>query len=242
MNASIRDMADVNRKYAQLLGFFLTLFCLVFFASIVHARDVTFSWTANTGEVDGYRLYYKAGVIGGSPYDGTVAIEGDSPVETGKVTIFTLHGLSDSETYHFVLTAYSGSEESDYSTEITVEPLPLTAPSDIAADFSWIPNEETDLAGYKIHYGTASGDYTETIDVGKPEPVDGRIQAQVSGLIEGTTYYFVATAYDSAGVESDYSEEVVWTATLGGKPSTPWTATLGGKPSTPRIISAIKIN
>jgi len=230
MNASIRDMKDADRKHTQLLGFFLTLFSLVFFSSIAQGRDVTFSWTANTGGVDGYKLYYKTGVTGGSPYDGTGAIEGNSPVETGNVTIFTLRGLSDSETYHFVLTAFSGDEESDYSTEITVEPLPLAPPQDITAAFSWLPNEETDLAGYKMHYGTTSGNYTETVDVGKPQTVDGRVQAQVDGLIEGTTYYFAATAYDTAGVESEFSEEVVWTATG------------SGKPPKPRIISAIRIN
>ncbi|HEB69077.1 MAG TPA: hypothetical protein ENI88_05585, partial [Desulfobulbus sp.] len=71
-------MKDVNNGYTKIAGFFLTLFSLVLFASVVQARDVTFTWTANTDTVDGYRLYYKTGTIGGAPYDGTGATEGNS--------------------------------------------------------------------------------------------------------------------------------------------------------------------
>ena len=75
-------------------------------------------------------------------------------------------------------------------------------------NFSWLPNSEADLAGYKIHYGTASGGpYTSQVDVGKPAPVDGRIHGSVSDLNPGVTYYFTATAYNTSGLESEYSTE-----------------------------------
>ena len=79
-----------------------------------------------------------------------------------------------------------------------------------AADavFSWLPNSETDLAGYKIHCGIAPKAYTITADVGKPALVDGRVVGGVSGLAESTTYYCAATAYDVAGNMSGYSNEV----------------------------------
>ena len=60
----------------------------------------------------------------------------------------------------------------------------------------------TDLAGYKIYYGTSSGNYTQTIDAGNV------ITYQVAGLTNGGTYYFSVTAYDAAGNESGYSTEV----------------------------------
>lgn len=60
----------------------------------------------------------------------------------------------------------------------------------------------TDLAGYKLHYGTAPGSYSRSITVGNVTAYT------VTGLANGTTYYFAATAYNAAGVESAYSNEI----------------------------------
>jgi len=60
-----------------------------------------------------------------------------------------------------------------------------------------------DLAGYKIYYGTSSGSYTEMIEITNPQKTDYTLENLAPG-----TYYFVATAYDTAGYESDYSNEV----------------------------------
>lgn len=87
--------------------------------------------------------------------------------------------------------------------------------------FSWLPNPEPTVSGYKIHYGTTSNSYDSFVDVGNPAPINGRIQGTVTGLIDGTTYYFAVTAYDSVNnLESDYSTELSWTATSqpGGSP------------------------
>lgn len=80
------------------------------------------------------------------------------------------------------------------------------------ATFSWLPNSETDLAGYKIHYGPASKQYTEEVDVGLPDPIDGRVKYKISEVPENKTY-FSATAYDTEGHESDYSDEAVYDPT-----------------------------
>ncbi|MGQ9570185.1 MAG: InlB B-repeat-containing protein [Thermodesulfovibrionales bacterium] len=60
----------------------------------------------------------------------------------------------------------------------------------------------TDLAGYKIYYGTSSGNYSEHIDVGNVK------NYTIDNLVEGLTYYFAVTAYDTSGNESDFSNEV----------------------------------
>lgn len=76
----------------------------------------------------------------------------------------------------------------------------------INANFSWLPNKESDLAGYKIHYGTnPNGTYEFVVDVGNPPIVEGRVKATISNLSANITYYFVATAYNQAGLESEYS-------------------------------------
>ncbi len=59
----------------------------------------------------------------------------------------------------------------------------------------------TDLAGFKVSYGTVSGQYAETVDVGR---VAG---CTVSNLGPGT-WYFSVTAYNSTGAESAPSPEV----------------------------------
>jgi hypothetical protein len=64
----------------------------------------------------------------------------------------------------------------------------------------------TDTAGYLIHIGTERGIYTQSIDAGKSTSVT------VSKLDHGTTYYFAATAYNAAHVESPFSNEVSFTA------------------------------
>jgi hypothetical protein len=75
-----------------------------------------------------------------------------------------------------------------------------------AADvrLAWNPNSEADLAGYRIHYGTASGSYTVHVDVGNVTTTT------ISGLADGVRYYFAATAYDTEALESGYSNEVNW--------------------------------
>lgn len=67
---------------------------------------------------------------------------------------------------------------------------------------SWDPNTEPDLLGYRIYYGTSSGNYTTVIDVGNVT------NYTVSGFSEGIEYFFAVTAYDTAYNESDFSLEV----------------------------------
>ena len=74
-----------------------------------------------------------------------------------------------------------------------------------AVDLAWDANTEPELAGYKIYYGTASGDYSHSIDVGNTT------QYTLTDLEDGVTYYLAATAYDVDNNETDYSEELVHT-------------------------------
>jgi len=73
---------------------------------------------------------------------------------------------------------------------------------------AWDANIETNVAGYKVYYGVGSRAYTNAINAGNVT------NQTVPGLIEGTTYYFAATAYDISSIESDYSDEVTYTVPL----------------------------
>jgi hypothetical protein len=70
------------------------------------------------------------------------------------------------------------------------------------ATLAWNANTESDLAGYRIHHGTTSGSYSVHIDVHNVTTYT------VTGLTEGQTYYLVATAYNTSGNESGYSNQV----------------------------------
>ena len=89
---------------------------------------------------------------------------------------------------------------------------PPTASSG-ALTLNWTPPTEntdgsplTNLAGYDIHYGTASGDYTQNVSVSNP----GLATYVVDNLGPGT-YYFSIAAVNSTGAESPLSSEVSMT-------------------------------
>lgn len=76
-----------------------------------------------------------------------------------------------------------------------------------AADITigWDKCPEADIAGYKIHYGTTSGNYAYSVDVGNYG------NCSISGLVEGQTYYFAASSYTVDNIESEFSKELVHT-------------------------------
>jgi hypothetical protein len=61
------------------------------------------------------------------------------------------------------------------------------------------------VTGYKIYYGTASGSYTQNIDVSKVTTYT------IDNLTSGSTYYIAATDHDAAGNESGFSNELIAT-------------------------------
>ena len=70
---------------------------------------------------------------------------------------------------------------------------------------SWAASTDTNVVGYNVYYGVESRVYTNSIDEGNVTT------ATICGLDIGTTYYFAVTAYDSFGLESDYSNEISYT-------------------------------
>ena len=92
-------------------------------------------------------------------------------------------------------------------------------------DLAWDAVSAPALAGYRLHYGQTPGTYTTYIDVGL------QTTATVTGLTPGQTYFFVVTAYDTAGNESGPSDTVSTTIS----PDTP-------APDTPMALAAGDFN
>ena len=70
---------------------------------------------------------------------------------------------------------------------------------------AWDPDTSPGLAGYKIHWGTVSKNYSWSADAAT------QTNYTVPSLSEGATYYFAATAYDATRTESGFSNEATYT-------------------------------
>ncbi len=76
------------------------------------------------------------------------------------------------------------------------------------ATFAWDRvSSHTNLSAYILKYGTTSGSYTGSVSV-----ATNVTTATVSSLSPGRTYYFVVTARNVSGLESDPSNEISHTA------------------------------
>lgn len=100
--------------------------------------------------------------------------------------------------------------------------LPVSASQSVT--LSWTPSLTTNVAGYKIYYGTASHNYTATNIVAGPAT-----NTTLSGLAAGVTYYFAATTFDSAGNESAFSTEATYTPPMPGPATLAAAAVTGGQ-------------
>jgi chitinase len=92
---------------------------------------------------------------------------------------------------------------------ILLSAVPFSAAYAASVDLEWDPNTEPVLAGYKIYWGTSSGNYPSSKDVGNTTT------CTITGLVGGQTYYFAATAYDVKGAESDYSNQISYAVPFG---------------------------
>lgn len=61
----------------------------------------------------------------------------------------------------------------------------------------------TDLAGYRIYYGTRSGAYDYEVEIDNPS-----VMTYVLDELDPATYYIAATAYNTSGIESSFSSEI----------------------------------
>ncbi|WP_247828490.1 PA14 domain-containing protein [Arthrobacter antioxidans] len=179
---------------------------------------VALSWevSASTDTV-GYRVYRgtEAGVEASeTPLSGSPLVENASYRDVSA---------APDVTYYYVVTAVDAAgNESEVSNEAmavvaTVEdteapdaPLELAAVAgDASVELTWTASASTDTAGYRVYRSLQP----VVADTGEEDAVSG--EALVSGtaytddtVSNGTTYFYVVTAVDTAGNESEVSNEV----------------------------------
>jgi len=87
----------------------------------------------------------------------------------------------------------------------------------------------SDIKGYNIHYGTASGNYTQT------QPITGNVTTYTfTNFPDGVNYYFAVSAIDTADKESGYSTELC--KTIG---TTTITCSTGGDTQAPTVPAGL---
>lgn len=81
----------------------------------------------------------------------------------------------------------------------------IKASTNVSAQISlaWDRSPDVSAVGYRIYWGGASGSYTNSRAVGNVT------NATIIGLNLNATYYFAATAFNSTGEESPFSNEAV---------------------------------
>jgi endonuclease I/fibronectin type 3 domain-containing protein len=179
--------------------------------------EVDLTWSANPEpDVAGYNVLRST--TSGSGYT-----QQNGALVTG--TFFGDSGLANGTTYFYVVTAVNtSSQESPPSSEASATPTDGTPPAaatgltalsgDGVVDLDWNDNGEGDLAGYNVHRSlTAGGSYTQLN--GSALLASAYSDTSVSN---GTTYYYVVTAVDTASNESSNSSEVVGVPAGAGGP------------------------
>ena len=99
---------------------------------------------------------------------------------------------------------------------------------------AWDASTDPTVVGYNVYSGTASRTYANTVQAQNSTSIT------LSNLAPGTTYYFAATTYNVAGLESDYSAEASYTVpvTSGIQPPTldPIVGVVIGENSGPQVV------
>lgn len=82
---------------------------------------------------------------------------------------------------------------------------PAGASGGASAALQWSASTDGRVRGYRVYYGSKSGIYDQTKGAGLSTSTTSYV---VGSLVEGQTYFFAVTSYDTDGNESDYSGEV----------------------------------
>jgi RHS repeat-associated protein len=158
-------------------------------APTVSSGQVNLSWSAVPGALT-YTVRY-----------GTATGVYTTTVSVGNVTAFTVSGLTNAATYYFVVAATTpagagaNSNEKSATAQLAVPVAPsLNVPTPMNTQLSLSWNGVPWAATYTIKYGTAPGVYGTSVDVGNVTSFN------LSGLMNGTTYYVVVTAVNTTGI------------------------------------------
>jgi hypothetical protein len=116
-------------------------------------------------------------------------------------------GTSEIGNYNGILISVSDGVATDALTAFSIS---VTQYSTGSVSLSWNPpttntngTSLTDLAGYKIYYGTSSSSLNQSVEI-----TNSGIASYVIGNLSPATWYFSLVSYNSANIESPLSQIV----------------------------------
>ncbi|MGB5475275.1 MAG: fibronectin type III domain-containing protein [Gammaproteobacteria bacterium] len=153
-------------------------------------------------------LVVSLAILLGACGGGSTGVVGGTTTSSTSSTTATSRASSTTATSSVSSTTATSSSSNSSSPSGTASTgairLSWTAP---VARADGTPLSLSEIAGYRVHYGTSSGKYTSHVNI-----TNGSLQsATVSGIPIGT-YYVAMSTYDASGLESRYSAPVVKSA------------------------------
>jgi hypothetical protein len=147
----------------------------------------------------GYSLW-EIGIYGGSSGSTTSGVTSSGATTGGDTSSgdTSSTGTSGSSTASGSAT---GSDATAPQYSVDGFTLNWTAPTTRA---DGAPLSLADIEGFRIYYGTSAGNFPNTVDIHA-----GSAQAATVNDIPTGTYHVVMTTYDTSGLESNYSAEIV---------------------------------
>ena len=178
--------------------------------------NATIAWKA-VPDATSYNIYWST-AAGVTPANGTKM--------SSATSSHLLTGLTNGTTYYFVVTAIVGTSESAASTQVSAMPIaapPPAAPTGVSTTpgngqvtIAWTP--VAGATSYNIYWSTITG---VTPDTGTKIAGVVAPPSVVTGLTNGTTYYFVVTAVNANGESVASAPEVSTMPTAAVPPAAP---------------------
>ncbi len=164
------------------------------------SSQVTISWNAVSGATS-YNIYWSA-TAGVTTANGTKV--------AGVTNPYVQTGLTNGNTYYYVVTAVNANGESAASAQVSAQPAaspPPAAPTGVSAipgnvqvTVSW--NTVSGATSYNIYWSTTAG-----VTTASGTKIPGVTSPYIhTGLINGTTYYYVVTALNANGESAASSQ------------------------------------
>jgi fibronectin type 3 domain-containing protein len=174
--------------------------------------QITLTWNASSGAT-GY--YVQRAMVSGGPYTQIAAPAANS---------YTNTSLTNGTTYYYVVSAFNSAGQSANSSQASATPVAPTAPpaaptglqataGNAQVSLTWTAS--TGATSYHVKRSTTSGGpYTQVAAPTTTSDSD-------TGLTNGTTYYYVVSALNSAGESANSSQVNATPVAAATPPATP---------------------